>query len=65
MNAFVLISTGAAVAETMQSYSPDPDRNPASHEFWHLFWWVINIICTVLFSLEWVMRLVGAVAAKK
>jgi len=39
--------------------------NPVDWKWWTLFWWMINVACTVLFTLEWVMRLFGALAASK
>ena len=65
MNVFILLSTFSSTAETMAAYSPDCNKNPESCDEWSTRWWIINVTCTVMFTIEWVMKMVGAMAAEQ
>ena len=65
MNVFILLSTFASTMETMAIYSPDPHRNPEHFEAWKFIWGIIGISCTAMFSIEWIMKAVGALAANE
>lgn len=65
INLLIIVSTVAFCFETMVDFSPDPHRNPATWEKWDSRWKSVEITCVVLFSLDLVIRGLGAAAAGK
>lgn len=73
LNVLIAVSTVAFCFETMPSYSPDPHRNPCSPngsdefcwEDWDKIWWLIEVVCVILFTIDLVVRMFGAIGAGK
>ena len=63
INFLIIGCTMAFCAESMEAYSPDMNRNPASHDLWEERWWTMEIGSVVLFSMDWVIRGVGSLMA--
>jgi hypothetical protein len=63
LNFLQLVWSTASICETVQTMSPDPNRNPEGWEWWGSFWWWTNLVCAFLFFSEWSCRIVGSVAS--
>lgn len=64
MNFLIVISTFAFCLETMDDYSPDPQRNPIDHEWWATMWLAVEVTCVVMFTADLCVRGAGAAVGK-
>lgn len=60
INILIIVSTLAFCVETMESYSPDPIRNPDSYQKWTDRWGTLEAIMVALFTIDLVVRGIGA-----
>jgi hypothetical protein len=65
INLLILLSTFAFCFETMQEYSSDPLRNPENWQEWEDTWWLIEVVCVSMFTVDLMTRMVASFAASK
>ena len=63
INLLIIVSTVAFCAETVPDYSPDPIVNPTSHKEWADTWGMLETVMVILFTVDFVVRGAGSVAA--
>ena len=63
INLSIIVSTVAFCAETLPEYSPDPIINPTSYKGWADTWGTMETVMVILFTVDFVVRGVGSVAA--
>jgi len=63
INVLIIISTFAFCVESLAGHSADPHRNPETWEEKKVLWTSVEVTCVLFFTLDVLVRLVGAIAA--
>lgn len=61
VNVMIIVSTFAFCIESVETFSADPAINPdgkESAEFWELAWWLIEVSCVFVFTVDFLVRMV-------
>ena len=61
VNVMIIVSTFAFCIESVNTFSADPKINPdgkESAEFWDMAWWLIEVSCVFVFTVDFLVRMV-------